>query len=59
MHPSIHVRIENELLRAIDEFRRREADPPTRPDAIRQLVQLGLMARQGGSQERSSNRVNK
>jgi hypothetical protein len=46
MHPSIHVRIENELLRAIDEYRRSAADPPTRPDAIRQLVQLGLMARQ-------------
>jgi hypothetical protein len=49
MHPSIHVRIENELLRAIDEYRRSAADPPTRPDAIRQLVQLGLMARQAAN----------
>jgi len=49
MHPSaesIHVRLQNELLRAIEDFRRREADLPTRPEAIRRLLQQAVMARE-------------
>jgi len=32
-------------LAAIDEWRRRQLDEPSRTDAIRRLVQLGLVAR--------------
>jgi metal-responsive CopG/Arc/MetJ family transcriptional regulator len=45
MHPSaesIHVRLQNELLRAIEDFRRSEVDIPTRPEAIRRLLQQAI-----------------
>jgi hypothetical protein len=44
----IHVRLRNELLSAIEDFRRGEADIPTRPEAIRRLLQQAVMARQPG-----------
>jgi metal-responsive CopG/Arc/MetJ family transcriptional regulator len=43
---NIHVRLQDELLRAIDVFRRSEIDLPTRPEAVRRLLQQA-MARQG------------
>jgi metal-responsive CopG/Arc/MetJ family transcriptional regulator len=45
MHPSaesIHVRLQNKLLRAIEDFRRSQADIPTRPEAIRRLLQQAI-----------------
>ena len=38
----IHVRLENELLHAIECFRRSEQHIPTRPEAIRRLLQKAL-----------------
>lgn len=43
---SIHLRPHDELLREIDEFRRRKANPPSRPKAVEELVQQALTARQ-------------
>jgi metal-responsive CopG/Arc/MetJ family transcriptional regulator len=42
---NIHVRLHDELLRAVDEFRRREADIPTKPEAVRRLLQQAIAAR--------------
>jgi metal-responsive CopG/Arc/MetJ family transcriptional regulator len=42
----IHVRLQNELLRAIESFRRSEPDIPTRPEAVRRLLQQAMKARQ-------------
>jgi hypothetical protein len=39
---SIHLRPHDELLREIDKFRRRKANPPSRPKAVEELVQEGL-----------------
>jgi metal-responsive CopG/Arc/MetJ family transcriptional regulator len=56
MHPSsesVHVRLHTQLLRAIEDFRRSEADIPSRPEAVRRLVEQAVTARQdnpeGGS----------
>jgi metal-responsive CopG/Arc/MetJ family transcriptional regulator len=38
----VHVRLHQPLLTDVDEFRRSERDCPTRPEAIRRLVQLAL-----------------
>jgi metal-responsive CopG/Arc/MetJ family transcriptional regulator len=58
MHPtaeSIHVRLQNELLRVIEDFRRSEADIPTRPEAIRRLLQqaVAVSLRQVETKERN------
>ena len=45
---SIHLRPHDQLLREIDKFRRRKANPPSRPKAVEELVQKGL-ARQDGN----------
>ena len=55
MHPSaesIRVRLQNELLRAIEDFRRSEADIATRPEAIRGLLQqaVAVSLRQVGTE---------
>lgn len=41
----ITVRLPRDLLDAVDEFRREENDLPTRPEAIRRLIQAGLDAK--------------
>jgi metal-responsive CopG/Arc/MetJ family transcriptional regulator len=42
----IHVRLRKELLCEIDGFRRSEADIPTRPEAVRRLLEQAVTARQ-------------
>ncbi len=41
--PSIQLRLQNELLSAIENFRRNEPDIPTRPEAVRRLLQRALI----------------
>ena len=41
-YPQIGVRVDTELLKLIDEWRRKQDDVPTRPEAIRRLVELGM-----------------
>jgi hypothetical protein len=43
---NIHVRLRNELLRAIEDFRRSEADIPSKPEAVRRLLRQAVTARQ-------------
>ena len=43
---NIHVRLQNELLRAIEDFRRSEADIPSKPEAVRRLLLQAVTARQ-------------
>jgi hypothetical protein len=38
----VGVRMQPELLRLLDDWRRAEEDPPSRPDAIRRLVEFAL-----------------
>jgi hypothetical protein len=40
----IMVRVAPELLALLDRWRGKQPNPPTRPEAIRQLIQLGLDA---------------
>jgi metal-responsive CopG/Arc/MetJ family transcriptional regulator len=42
----IGVRVDDDFLKRIDEWRRKQDDVPTRPEAIRRLVELGLKAKQ-------------
>jgi hypothetical protein len=42
----VHVRIQNELLAAINDFRRDEVDVPSLSDAVRRLLHLAVTARQ-------------
>jgi hypothetical protein len=41
-YPQIGVRVDEEFLKLIDQWRRKQDDVPTRPEAIRRLVELGL-----------------
>jgi len=40
--PSIQIRMRSDLWFAIESFRRNEPDIPTRPEAIRRLLQRAL-----------------
>jgi hypothetical protein len=44
-YPQIGVRMDEEFLKLIDEWRRKQDDLPTRPEAIRRLCELGLKAK--------------
>ena len=46
---NIHVRLQNELLRAIEDFRRSETDIPSKPEAVRRLLLQAVTARQEGA----------
>jgi hypothetical protein len=41
----VGVRVQPEMAKHIDEWRRRQDDLPGRPEAIRRLVEIGLKAR--------------
>jgi hypothetical protein len=41
---AVNVRMERPQLRKLDEWRRAQSDLPTRPEAIRRLIELGLEA---------------
>jgi hypothetical protein len=41
-YPQIGVRVDAEFLKQIDDWRRKQEDVPTRPEAIRRLVELAL-----------------
>jgi hypothetical protein len=42
MHLAIQVRLQTRLFSAIEGFRRSEPDIPTRPEAVRRLLQRAL-----------------
>jgi hypothetical protein len=44
-NPAIGVRLPPDLLEALDRWRREQADPPGRPEAIRRLIEAGLAAK--------------
>jgi hypothetical protein len=44
-YPQIGVRVDSDFLKMVDEWRRKQDDVPTRPEAIRRLVELGLKAK--------------
>ena len=41
----VMVRVQPDMAKALDDWRRRQDDLPGRPEAIRRLVELGLKAR--------------
>ena len=53
----IHIRVGDELFRAIEKFRRSEPDIPTRPKAVRRLLQQALTARQRHAGKRGADDV--
>jgi metal-responsive CopG/Arc/MetJ family transcriptional regulator len=44
-YPQIGVRVDEDLLKRLDDWRRKQEDVPTRPEAIRRLIELGLKAK--------------
>ena len=44
-YPQIGVRVDEEFLKQLDAWRKKQDDVPTRPEAIRRLVELGLKAK--------------
>jgi hypothetical protein len=45
----VMVRMPPDDVSAVDEWRRKEPDLPSRPEAIRRLVRLGLKAKRGST----------
>jgi hypothetical protein len=43
---SIHIRPYDELVDRLDKYRRAQANPPSRPKAVEQLLEEALTARQ-------------
>ena len=43
--PARTFRLSDEFIAAIDEWRRKQSDLPTRSEAIRRLVEIGLKAK--------------
>jgi hypothetical protein len=41
----VGVRLDDSYLKSLDDWRRKQADLPTRPEAMRRLVELGLKAK--------------
>jgi hypothetical protein len=41
---AVNVRIERSQMASLDDWRRTQRDLPTRPEAIRRLIELGLEA---------------
>jgi hypothetical protein len=41
----VMVRVQPEMAKELDDWRRKQADLPNRPEAIRRLVELGLKAK--------------
>ena len=41
-YPQIGVRVDDDLLKRLDDWRRKQEDVPSRPEAIRRLMELGL-----------------
>jgi metal-responsive CopG/Arc/MetJ family transcriptional regulator len=41
-YPQIGVRVDEEFLKQLDAWRKKQDDLPGRPEAIRRLVELGL-----------------
>jgi hypothetical protein len=52
-YPQIGVRVDADFLKMIDEWRRKQDDVPTRPEAIRRLVELGLKVKKWNRTNRS------
>jgi metal-responsive CopG/Arc/MetJ family transcriptional regulator len=46
-YPQIGVRVDPALIKLIDEWRRKQEDVPTRPEAIRRLVEMALLKAKG------------
>jgi hypothetical protein len=44
---AVNVRIERPQLVNLDDWRREQPDLPTRPEAIRRLIEIGLKAAKG------------
>jgi hypothetical protein len=44
-YPQIGVRVDEEFLKHLDAWRKKQDDLPTRPEAIRRLCELGLKAK--------------
>lgn len=44
-YPQIGVRVDAEFIKQIDDWRKKQDDMPSRPEAIRRLVELGLKAK--------------
>jgi hypothetical protein len=52
--PAIQIRLQGELYSAVEAFRRHEQDIPTRPEAVRRLLQRALGLRRASIMERRS-----
>ena len=46
-YPQIGVRVDPALIKLIYEWRRKQEDVPTRPEAIRRLVEMALLKAKG------------
>jgi hypothetical protein len=44
---AVNVRMERPAISAVDDWRRAQSDMPTRPEAIRSLIEAGLKANRG------------
>jgi len=53
-YPVIQIRLPGELYSAVESFRRNEEDIPTRPEAVRRLLQRALGLRQASIMEAGS-----
>jgi hypothetical protein len=51
--PALHMRVSDQFLRDVDDWRRKQADIPSRAEAIRRLVARGLRADEQDQKKKS------
>ena len=51
-YPQINVRVDDEFLKRLDDWRRKQPDLPNRPEAIRRIVDQALAQSEGKTRKR-------
>jgi hypothetical protein len=51
--PALHMRVSDQFLRDVDDWRREQTDIPSRAEAIRRLVARGLRAEEQDRKKRA------
>jgi metal-responsive CopG/Arc/MetJ family transcriptional regulator len=51
-YPQINVRVDEEFLKRLDDWRRKQPDLPGRPEAIRRIVDQALAQREPKTRKR-------
>jgi hypothetical protein len=53
-YPQLNIRVDDEFLKRLDDWRRKQPDLPTRTEALRRIADQVLLAEQAPKRKRAS-----